>query len=161
MDKKMKKRVFIFASIVSLLLILIYRDNINYKDSNDIIPQRTESTLVLDDFSDVAMTIESIVDTKITVCINPSADEPVLFGEDYILEVKDGQKWYSLPVKDDIMFNSIGYGLKKGSSFQWSTDYEILYGKLPTGQYRIIKGFRIEQQQGSPREYYICAEFSI
>lgn len=157
----MKKRVFIFASIVSLLLILIYRDNINYKDSNDIIPQRTESTLVLDDFSDVAMTIESIVDTKITVCINTSADEPVLFGEDYILEVKDGQKWYSLPVKDDIMFNSIGYGLKKGSSFQWSTDYEILYGKLPTGQYRIIKGFRIEQQQGSPREYYICAKFSI
>ncbi len=156
----MKKRVFIFASIVSFLLILIYRDNINYKDSNDIIPQRTESTLVLDDFSDVAMTIESIVDTKITVCINTSADEPVLFGEDYILEVKDGQKWYSLPVKDDIMFNSIGYGLKKGSSFQWSTDYEILYGKS-TGQYRIIKGFRIEQQQGSPREYYICAEFSI
>ena len=94
MDKKMKKRVFIFASIVSFLLILIYRDNINYKDSYDIIPQRTESTIVLDDFSDVAMTIERVVGTKITVCINSSADELVLFGEDYILEVKDGQKWY-------------------------------------------------------------------
>ncbi len=157
----MKKRVFIYASLVSFLLILIYRYNITYKDSNDVIPQRTESTLVLDDLSDVAMTIESVVDTKISVRINSSADEPVLFGEDYILEVKDGQKWYSLPVKDDIMFTSIGYGLKKGSSFQWSTDYEILYGKLSSGQYRIIKGFRNELQKGTPKEYFICAEFSI
>lgn len=31
----MKKKVFIFAFIVSFLLILLYRDNINYKDNND------------------------------------------------------------------------------------------------------------------------------
>ncbi|MDR1547828.1 MAG: hypothetical protein LBT06_04470 [Hungatella sp.] len=56
------------------------------------------------------MTVESVVDTKITVCINYSADDPAIFGEDYIFEVKDGQKWYSLPVKDNIMFTSMGYG---------------------------------------------------
>uniref|UniRef100_UPI0006CF5703 immunoglobulin-like domain-containing protein n=1 Tax=Clostridium sp. NkU-1 TaxID=1095009 RepID=UPI0006CF5703 len=107
------------------------------------------------------MTVESVVDTKITVCINYSADDPAIFGEDYILEVKDGQKWYPLPVKDNIMFTSMGYGLKKGSSFPWSTDFEILYGKLSAGQYRIIKGIRIEPQQETPKEYFISAEFSI
>lgn len=157
----MKKKVFVFASIVSFFLILIYRDNINYNENIDIIPKRTESTLVLNDFSDVIMTVESVVNTNITVCINYSADDPAIFGEDYILEVKDGKKWYSLPVKDDIMFTSIGYGLKKGSSFLWSTDFEILYGKLSAGQYRIIKGFRIEPQQETPKKYFISAEFSI
>lgn len=157
----MRKKVFIFAFFVLFLLILIYRNNINYKDNNDIIPKRSESELFLYDISDVTMTVESVVDTKITVCINYSADDPVIFGEDYILEVKDGQKWYSLPVRDDIMFTSIGYELKKGSSFPWSTDYEILYGKLPAGQYRIIKSFRIEPQQETPKEYFISAEFSV
>ncbi|MDR2022445.1 MAG: hypothetical protein LBQ71_04170 [Hungatella sp.] len=135
----MKKKVFIFASIVSFFLILIYRSNINYKDNNDIIPKRSESTFVLNDLSGVTMKVESVVDTSITVCINYSADDPAIFGKDYILEVKDGQKWYSLPVKDDIMFTSMGHGLKKGSSFPWATDFEILYGKLSAGQYRIIK----------------------
>ncbi|WP_349947952.1 immunoglobulin-like domain-containing protein [Lacrimispora sp. BS-2] len=157
----MKKKVFIFASIVSLFLILIYRDNINYKDNNNIIPKRSESTLVLNNFNGVTMTVESVVDTKIAVCINYSADDPAIFGEDYILEVKNGQKWYPLPVKNDIMFTSIGYGLKKGNSFPWSTDFEILYGKLSAGQYRIIKGFRIEPQQETPKEYFVSAEFSI
>lgn len=157
----MKKKIFIFAFIVTSFLILIYRDSINHKDNNDIIPRGSDSTLILNDFSGVTMTVESVVDTEITVRIDYSADDLAIFGEDYILEVKDGQRWYSLPVKDDIMLTSIGYGLEKGSSFPWSTDFEILYGKLPAGQYRIIKGFRIESQQETPKEYFISAEFSI
>ena len=92
---------------------------------------------------------------------SPQNEDPTIFGEDYILEVKDGQKCHSLPVKDDIMFTSMGYGLKKGSSFPWATDFEILYGKLSAGQYRIIKEIRIEPQQETPKEYFISAEFSI
>lgn len=157
----MKKKVFIFASIVTFFLILIYRDNINYKEKNDIVPKRSESTLVLNDFSGVTMTVESVVDTKITVLINYSADDAVLFGANYILEVKDGQKWFSLPVNDDIMFTSIAYELEKGSSFPWSTDFEILYGKLPAGHYRIIKGFNIKSQLDTHEEYFVSAEFWI
>ncbi|WP_313180711.1 immunoglobulin-like domain-containing protein [Lacrimispora sp.] len=157
----MKKKVFIFASLVTFFLILIYRDNINYKEKNDIVPKRSESTLVLNDFSGVTMTVESVVDTKITVLINCSADDPVLFGANYILEVKDGQKWFSLPVNDDIMFTSIAYELEKGSSFPWSTDFEILYGKLPAGHYRIIKGFNIKSQRDAHEEYFVSAEFWI
>ncbi|WP_313580002.1 immunoglobulin-like domain-containing protein [Lacrimispora sp.] len=155
------KKIFIFASIVSFFLILIYRDNINYKDKNDIVPKRSESTLVLNDFNGVTMTVESVVDTKISVLINNSADDPVLFGENYILEVKDGQKWFSLPVNDDIMFTSIAYELEKGSSFPWSTDFEILYSKLPDGHYRIIKGFNIKSQLETHEEYFVSAEFWI
>lgn len=161
MDKKIRKRVFIIASVITFILILIYREKINYKDNNDINPIRSESTIVLNDYSGVTMTVKHVADTKIAVNINNSADESVTFGEDYILEVKEGNKWYSLPVNDDIMFTSIGYALKKGSDFQWSTDYEILYGILPAGQYRIIKGFSIELQQETPKEYFISAEFSI
>ncbi|WP_124065363.1 immunoglobulin-like domain-containing protein [Clostridium sp. E02] len=157
----MKKKVYFFAFIITFLLILIYRYSINYKDNNEINQNRTESTLVLNDFNGVIMTVESVVDTKITVLINYSADDEVTFGEDYILEVKKGKKWYSLPANDDIMFTSIGYALKKGSDFTWSTDFEILYGKLASGHYRIIKGFSTESQQGNPKEYYISAEFSI
>lgn len=157
----MIKKVFILAFIASFSLLIIFMVNSNYNDSNDKTFQRSESTLVLDDFSGVTMTIESVTDAQITVCINSDSDDSVVFGEDYVLEVKDGQKWHSLPVKEDIMFNSIGYGIKKGSKFQWSADFGILYGKLAPGQYRIIKGFRIEPQQDVNKEYFIGAEFSL
>lgn len=126
-----------------------------------MIQKESESKLVLNESGDVNMTVESVVDTKITVHINYFADDAVIFGEDYLLEVKNGQKWYSLPVKADIMFTSIGYGLEKGNDLSWSTDFEILYGKLIPGHYRIIKSYRIEPQQENPKVYFISAEFSI
>ena len=59
MGKKLKKRIFIFASIVSFFLILLYRNTINYKDKNDIPPKkRSESTFVLNDFNGVTMMVE-------------------------------------------------------------------------------------------------------
>jgi len=126
-----------------------------------MIQKESESKLVLNESGDVTMTVESVVDTKITVRINCFADDPAIFGEEYVLEVKNGQKWYSLPVKEDIMFTSIGYGLKKGNYLSWYTDFEILYGKLSPGHYRIIKSYRIEPQQENPKVYFISAEFSI
>lgn len=157
----MKKKALVFAYIVSFLLILIHRNNINYKDNNNLVPEKSESTLVLNNFSGVTMTVESADSTKITVSINNSADKPVMFGEYFILEVKDGQEWLSLPFDDNIMFTTIGYTLEKGNSTQWSTDFEILYGKLIAGQYRIIKDISIELQKDAFEEYLISAEFLI
>ncbi len=146
--------------MVTFFLILLYRDTINYKDKNDIAPKRSESTFVLNDFNGVTMIVESIVDTKITVRINNSTDEPVVFGEDFILEVNDGHEWYSLPFDENIMFTSIGYILENGNTTQWSTDFEILYGQLSAGQYRIIKSISPEQQE-TYKQYFVSAVFSI
>ncbi|MBE5975335.1 immunoglobulin-like domain-containing protein [Lacrimispora xylanisolvens] len=154
----MIKKMVILAVSVSLFLLLIC---INIFNNNDEAFHRSESKVILNDLSDITMTVESITDTKITVCINSSSDVSVIFGEDYIIEVKDGQKWYSLPVNDDIMFTSMGYELKRGSSFQWSVDSKILYGRLAPGEYRIIKGFRTEPQQDPGKDYFISAEFSL
>ena len=154
----MIKKIVILAFSVSLFLLLICINNFNNKDEAF---HRSESNVILNDFSDITMTVESITDTKIAVCINSSSDVSVIFGEDYIIEVKDGQKWYSLPVNDDIMFTSMGYELKRGSSFQWSVDYKILYGRLAPGEYRIIKGFRTEPQQDPGKDYFISADFSL
>ncbi len=154
----MIKKIVILAFSVSLFLLLIC---INIFNNRDEAFHRSESNVILNDFSDITMTVESITDTKITVCINSSSDVSVTFGEDYIIEVKDGQKWYSLPVNDDIMFTSMGYELKRGSSFQWSVDFKILYGRLAPGEYRIIKGFRNDPQQDSGKDYFISADFSL
>lgn len=156
----MKRKIFIFTFIVTIFLILIYRYNINYNNVNKS-KKGSESKMVLNETSDVTMTVESVVETEIIVRINYFADDPAIFGEDYVLEVKKGQKWYSLPSKDDIMFTSIGYGLEKGYNLPWSTDFEILYGKLSHGHYRIIKSIRIEPLQGDSKVYFISAEFSI
>lgn len=153
----MIKKMVILAFSVSLFLLLIC---INIFNKNNEAFHRSESKVILNDFSDITMTVESITDTKITVCINSSSDVSVIFGEDYIIEVKDGQKWYSLPVNEDIMFTSMGYELKRGSS-QWTADYKILYGRLAPGVYRIIKGFRTEPQQDPGKDYFISAEFSL
>ncbi|HCD44687.1 MAG TPA: hypothetical protein DEQ64_13310 [Lachnoclostridium sp.] len=156
MDEKMKKHRLTFAFVV-LFFIIFYVIIYNNKAATE----RSESSLVLEDFGGITMAVQSVEGTKITVHINYSADDPAIFGADYILEIKKGQRWYSLPVKDGIMFTSIGYQLKKGDSLPWSTDFEILYGKLSAGHYRIIKSFRIEPQQETSKEYFISAEFLI
>lgn len=157
----MKKKVFVFALIVTIFLILVYRYNINYKGNINMNQKESESNLVIYESGDVTMTVERVVDTKITVRINYLADDPAIFGEDYVIEVKKGHKWYSLPVNDNIMFTSIGYELKKGNNLPWSTDIEVLYGKLSPGLYRIIKSYRIEPPQEDSKVYFISAEFSI
>lgn len=157
---KVEKKIFIFALLATCILILIYINNTNTKEY-EMISKMTESTLTPNNFSDISMSLENLDNTKITVRINSSANDSVIFGEDYIIEAKNGQRWYTLPINKDIMFNSIGYELKKGASFLWSTDYDILYGKLSPGKYRMIKSFRVEPPQGKPKDYFVSVEFTV
>lgn len=127
------------------------------------ISKLSESTYTLDDFAGVTMTLVNATDTELTVSIASDRENTCIYGEYYSIEYfKDGT-WYILPYVADgnVGFNDIGYELTKGESREWSTNFEWLYGKLPAGQYRIVKDIADFRSTGDYDKYYISTEFTI
>lgn len=127
------------------------------------ISKSSESTFILDDFAGVAMTLVSATDTELTVSIASDNENTCIYGEYYSIEyLKDGT-WFTLPyvAEGNVGFNDIGYELTKGGSSEWSTNFEWLYGKLPVGQYRIVKDILDFRSTGDYDKYYLSTGFTI
>lgn len=85
-----------------------------------------------------------------------------LYGEAYILEYKDNDKWLTVPtIRDDYAWNMIGYTLNSNKSNEIIVDWQWLYGELPIGEYRMVKTIDYFRDTGDYDEYIISAEFSI
>lgn len=127
------------------------------------ISKLSKSTYTLNDFAGVTMTLISTTDTELTVSIASDNKNTCIYGEYYSIEyLKDGT-WYALPyvAEGNVCFNDIGYELTKGDSRKWSTNFEWLYGKLPVGQYRIVKDILDFRSTGDYDKYYLSTEFTI
>ena len=76
-----------------------------------------------------------------------------MYGEWYKIEKQKDGNWYDVKtVIKDYGFNEIGYLPNESSEVEFNVDWEWLYGKLPTGKYRLLKQVNSE---------YISVEFDI
>lgn len=101
----------------------------------------------------VTFQISAISPTGATLIITDTNPEPYLYGEWYkIQRLADGQ-WVDVPtVIDNYAFNLMGYIPDANGEVKFTINWEWLYGKLPSGEYRLWK-------QVGAKECYI--EFSI
>ena len=101
----------------------------------------------------VTFQISAISPTGATLIITDTNPEPYLYGEWYkIQRLTDGQ-WQDLPhIIDNAGFTAIGYLPNDMDEVRFEINWEWLYGKLPSGEYRLWK-------QVGAKECYI--EFSI
>ena len=101
----------------------------------------------------VTFQISDISPTGATLVITDTNAEPYLYGEWYkIQRLTDGQ-WMDVPhVIDNGAFNAMGYIPDANGEVKFTINWEWLYGKLPSGAYRLWK-------QVGDKECYI--EFSI
>lgn len=101
----------------------------------------------------VTFQISDISPTGATLVITDTNAEPYLYGEWYkIQRLTDGQ-WMDVPhVIDNAAFNAMGYIPDANGEVKFTINWEWLYGKLPSGAYRLWK-------QVGDKECYI--EFSI
>ena len=101
----------------------------------------------------VTFQISDISPSGATLVITDTNAEPYLYGEWYkIQRLTDGQ-WMDVPhVIDNGAFNAMGYLTDANGEVKFTINWEWLYGKLPSGEYRLWK-------QVGAKECYI--EFSI
>ena len=99
-----------------------------------------ESAYQPDEALNVTMTVSNVTPAGAVVTIQDANPEPFVYGEWFQIEREKDGVWYEVKTKiTDYGFNEIGWLTDDQGGLTMTVDWEWLYGKLPAGQYRILK----------------------
>lgn len=148
-----------FILIFSLLIMVICITGC--KNSNGLIIGSKSS--VADSLNNgVLLTIDesTLSNTGVTIKITNYNENSLKYGEGYSIEIKEKNKWHEINVED--VFITALYSLHKGDTEEYEIDWSHSYGKLPKGEYRLIKYFYFEDKDNKKsKEFPVFVEFSI
>lgn len=147
----MKKKIFLIAAIGLLCLTACTKNEFNVGVKSDT--QITKRDILLE------IKENTLTDTGLTLIMKNNSINDVLYGEDYKLEIKENGTWYNIDV--EINFISIGYAIKSKETKELVINWENSYGKLASGDYRIIKSVSYNGNAEYKNDFYISAEFKI
>ena len=103
--------------------------------------------------ANVTMAVTDVTPAGATVTIQDSNPEPFVYGEWFVIEREKDGVWYEVKTQiTNYGFNEIGWLTDEQGGLTMTVDWEWLYGKLPSGHYRILK------QAGGA---VISAEFTV
>ena len=120
------------------------------KDSNIEITQKIVSLNIKENI---------LTKTRAILVIKNNSDMDVLYGNNYEIEIKKEGEWKKINV--ELFFPLPAFLLKSKASKEIEFNWENGYGKLPLGNYRIIKNIALEKEAGTFDNFYISAEFTI
>lgn len=134
----------IFALILSFLILLsgCGAENRSLGISEEII---TDTEII-------KLKIIGLDSENILLEIKNESKNEIGYGESYTVEFKKDDEWHILKPKKDAAFNEIGYILEKESACNWGDKMSRIYGKLPEGEYRIVKDFTVYENGGTVAE---------
>ena len=128
-----------------------YRENLNGMCSFKI-----------DDLDGVSMSIKdgTLTNVGATVVITDTSNRENIYGDEYRIDKKEDGKWEMLPIifEGNYAWNDIGYSAGEDNKLELDINWEWLYGKLESGEYRIVKD---TSEAGEGTTHYITAEFVI
>ena len=101
----------------------------------------------------------TLTETGATLILKNDSDVDVEYGTSYEMEIKKDGEWHKINV--ELNFNSIAYILKSNTSKEIELNWKEGYGKLATGDYRLIKHIDIEKEDETFDTFYVSAEFTI
>lgn len=101
----------------------------------------------------------TLTKTSATLILKNDSAVEVQYGAPYEIEIKKDGKWHKINV--ELNFNLPAYILKSNSQVEIKLDWKNAYGKLASGDYRIIKSFDIKNVDDTFEKFYIIAEFTI
>lgn len=109
--------------------------------------------------------IKDLSPTGVTLIFSQYGGNPtgeLQFGEEYIIEKKNGEEWDTVDtIIDKYAWNALAYWIKKDSDAEQKIDWTWLYGELPSGKYRLYKEVTDFRAGGDYDEYPIYAHFEI
>lgn len=148
------KKILKISTLV-LLVILITGCGSSSKaffigdESTHIITDDQVSMYLLDDISN---------EEKVSFMIHNHTEKSITYGLAYKLEVQKEEIWHT--VESDEAFNSIGLVLEPLASQQENIDFTNAFKKLPSGNYRVVKTFHIENED-TMEAIHVAGEFNI
>lgn len=96
-----------------------------------------------------------------SLILENNSDINISFGEGFWLEIEQNGKWYSLETINDYVVNLPLYHLKPKELKEMNFSWGYVFGKLPKGKYRVIKGITLELEKDNKEETYITCDFNI
>lgn len=117
---------------------------------------------VISDTEILKMKITEVSGEQIALEIMNESKCEIGYGEHYSVEFKKDGEWHVLSPKNEASFIEVAYILEEESSCTWGDKMSRIYGKLPEGEYRIVKHFSIYENGGAEVENIaLAAQFAI
>ncbi|MFI3201486.1 MAG: immunoglobulin-like domain-containing protein [Eubacteriales bacterium] len=145
-------------------------DDIWYEVQNPSLPNFNElETYSLAEPKDwgITFTASDVTPTGLTIICEQADGEQqgeLMTGSPYWLQVYENNRWEKveyIPQEYDVGWTSDGWSVNLDGTTQWKVDWEWLYGKLPSGTYRIGKSIMDWVEAGNYEEQTYYAEFEI
>lgn len=112
----------------------------------------------------LTLSVKNVTESGLTLVCTQSGGEltgELHTGSDYKLIVLK-EAWEDVPtIIDDYGWNTVAYMVVKNDVTEFEYDWEWLYGKLPAGTYRIVKGFTQFREAGDYDDFAYWVEFEI
>ena len=99
---------------------------------------------------------ERATSTGITYTISNQSEKDLSDGRDYSLQQEKDGRWYRIEPKSEVAVTMELLWIPAGNADTEEISWEDAYGKLPAGNYRILKSF-----SDNERGYYLTGEFRI
>ena len=119
------------------------------------------SNIEINNDKDVTLSVKSgtLKNTGVTLILENDSDMDIEYGDSYEMEIEKDSRWHKINV--ELNFNLPAYILKSKTSKEIELKWENAYGKLASGNYRILKSIDIEMEGGTFDTFYVAAEFTI
>ena len=122
----------------------------------------TDNSYIVNTLGGVTMRMEKYTSTGGDIEIRNETDKEITFGDWYELQTEVNGKWISLPyIIDNAAFHQVAYNAPKDETVIHEVKWDVFYGKLPKGKYRIIKDMLDFMGTGDYTKYYLATEFEI
>lgn len=101
----------------------------------------------------------TLTTTGATLILKNDSDVDVQYGNPYEMEIKKDGEWHKINV--ELNFTLPAFILKSKETKEFELNWENGYGKLASGDYRIIKSIDTEKEDGTFDIFYVSGEFTI
>lgn len=99
---------------------------------------------------------ETVSPEGITYIVDNQSETDLNFGQDYSLQKEEKGKWYQLSPANPVAVTLELLWVPAGGTETLEVNWDVAYGKLPAGHYRILKSFA-DNENG----YYLAGEFTL
>jgi len=128
-------------------------------DKNDFKVGKESNIEIVEKGVTLSIKENTLTNTGATFILKNEGNIDYGYGPAWEIEMKQDDEWHKIDVV--LNFNSPSYQLSVNESKELNINWENSYGKLASGEYRLIKHIDIEKEDGTFEDFYVSAEFTI